>query len=102
MHYPKVAFPIAARTVTIQPIEPGVKIGQRVDMSPSDVLDVKRVYQCPSKLLFQTKRMQTLIIYTWFAKKLFFRKNQLKKAKSDFLQRVPVLGYSNQKKLKTA
>lgn len=52
MHYPKVAFPIVPGTVTIVPKEAGVTIGQRADMSPSDVLEVKRVYKCPGELLW--------------------------------------------------
>jgi hypothetical protein len=47
MHYEADAF-TSNGLPTIEPIEPGVQIGQRVWMSPIDIAEVRLFYNCPS------------------------------------------------------
>ena len=53
MHYAKTTFSKNGYDITIRPI-PGLygkEIGQRVRLSPLDILQANRLYECPSKLI---------------------------------------------------
>ncbi len=47
MHYDKYAFS-SNGLPTIEPIEPGVEIGQNIWMSPIDMAEVRLFYNCSS------------------------------------------------------
>ncbi|CAF3430867.1 unnamed protein product [Rotaria sp. Silwood1] len=47
MHYPANAFSVNNRS-TIVPLQPNVTIGQRVNLSSIDILEVRILYNCPT------------------------------------------------------
>jgi hypothetical protein len=53
MHYETTAFSVNGRP-TIEPIQPGVTIGQRNNMSAIDILEVQLFYQCARNVVTVT------------------------------------------------
>lgn len=63
MHYGETFFSKDSRSTTLKPKKEGVQIGQRLGLSPLDILQANRLYMCRESIIGLCSLHRNVIIY---------------------------------------